>query len=137
MKLTMLVLFLSLAAFAQAPQAGPPPGGPPPGQRIPPPPPKNLKLLPPEHLMETMQAFRAALGVRCDFCHVQGDFASDEKPHKEIARMMIGMSREINAKFPDGKMHVTCYTCHRGAEEPATRPGEAEHAEHAEHEPHP
>jgi hypothetical protein len=123
----MLLLFLSLAAFGQEPPAE---------HRIPapPPPPKNLKLLKPEHLMETMQAFRVALGVRCDFCHVQGDFASDEKPHKEMARMMIAMSHEINAKFDDGKMHVTCYTCHRGAEEPATRPAEAPHAEH---EPHP
>jgi hypothetical protein len=135
MKLTMLVLSLSLAAFAQETPSTPPPGGPPP-----PPPghhgmpaPKNLKLLPPEHLMETMQAFRVSLGVRCDFCHVQGDFASDEKPHKEIARQMIVMAREINAKFPDGKMHVTCYTCHRGSEEPATQPGETPHADHAEH----
>ncbi len=128
----MLLLFLSLAAFGQEPPAGPP-GGPP--HRMPEP--KNLKLLKPEHLMETMQAFRVALGVKCDFCHVQGDFAADDKPHKEIARKMIEMSHEINAHFPDGKMHVTCYTCHRGAEEPATRPGEAEHADHAEHEPHP
>ena len=125
----MLSLFLSLAAFAQEP----PPGGPP--HRVPAPPPRNLKLLQPEHLMETMQSFRVALGVRCDFCHVQGDFASDEKPHKEMARMMIRMSHEINAKFPDGRMHVTCYTCHRGAEEPATHPAEAPHPEHAE--PHP
>src|ERR1039458_3442846 len=139
MRLTMLVLFLSLAAFGQQPPEGPPPGGPPPGKRMPMPEPKNLKLLKPEPLMETMQSFRVALGVRCDFCHVQNDFASDEKPHKEIARKMIVMSREINTNFPDGKMHVTCYTCHRGSEEPATKPGEAEHvhlAEHAEHEPH-
>jgi hypothetical protein len=129
MKLTMLVLSLSLAAFGQEPPAGPPPGHPPM------PAPKNLKLLKPEHLMETMQAFRVALGVRCDFCHVQGDFAADDKPHKEIARKMIVMAREINAtNFPDGKMHVTCYTCHRGAEEPATKPGETPHADHAEHE---
>jgi len=38
------------------------------------------------------------------------------------------MSHEINAKFPDGKMHVTCYTCHRGATEPASAPPEAAHA---------
>jgi hypothetical protein len=132
MKLTMLVLFLSLAAFGQEPPAGPPPG-----RRMPMPPPKNLKILQPEHLMETMQAFRVALGVRCDFCHVQGDFAADDKPHKEIARKMLTMTHEINTHFPDGKMHVTCYTCHRGGEEPATRPGEAPGAEHAEHgEPH-
>lgn len=102
--------------------------------------PKNLKILKPEHLMETMQAFRVSLGVRCDFCHVQGDFASDEKPHKEIARKMLLLTREINANavFPaNGERHVTCFTCHRGSEEPATRPGETPHAEHAEHEPHP
>jgi len=131
MKLTMLVVFLSLAAFGQDH-----PEGPPPGHRMPMPAPKNLKLLPPEHLMETMQAFRVALGVRCDFCHVQGDFAADDKPHKEIARKMIVMAREINTKFPDGKMHVTCFTCHRGAEEPATKPGETPMADHAAHEPH-
>jgi hypothetical protein len=131
MKLTMLVLSLSFAAFGQQPPEGPPAG------RPPMPAPKNLKLLPPEHLMETMHAFQTALGVRCDFCHVRGDFASDEKPHKEIARKMIVMAREINAKFPDGKMHVTCYTCHRGAEEPATKPGETPVADHAEHEAHP
>ena len=27
--------------------------------------------------------------------------------------MMLTMAREINAKFPDGKIHVTCHTCHR------------------------
>ena len=114
----MLVLFLSFAAFGQE---GPPPGGPP-GRRMPMPPPKNLKLLPPEHLMETMQTFRVALGVRCDFCHVQGDFASDENPKKEIARHMIQMVTQINANFTDGKAHVSCYTCHRGAAMPLMEP---------------
>ncbi|HTT64059.1 MAG TPA: c-type cytochrome [Bryobacteraceae bacterium] len=128
MKLTMLVLFLSLIALAQER-----PEGPPPGHRMPEP--KNLKLLKPEHLMETMQAFRVALGVRCDFCHVQGDFASDEKRPKEIARKMIVMVHQINGNFPDGKMHVTCYTCHRGAEEPATRPAEGEASEHPNRRP--
>ncbi|MGC9945618.1 MAG: c-type cytochrome [Bryobacteraceae bacterium] len=132
MKLTMLVVFLSLAAFGQDRPEGPPPGHPPMPE------PKNLKILKPEHLMETMTAFRVALGVRCDFCHVQGDFAADDKPHKEIARKMLAMTHEINSHFPDGKMHVTCYTCHRGSEEPATKPGEAPFADHAEHgEPHP
>jgi len=125
----MLVLFLSFAAFGQQP----PSEQPPPGKRPPMPAPKNLKILPPEHLIETMRAFQAALGVRCDFCHVQGDFASDDKPHKEIARKMILMAKQINGNFPDGKMHVTCYTCHRGATEPATRPGETPHEEHMEH----
>ena len=50
-----------------------------------------------------MGAFRTALGVQCTYCHVQGAFDSDENPKKEIARHMITMVREINAKFPDGK----------------------------------
>src|SRR5689334_1415162 len=123
MKFSMLFLFVSLAAFPQERPEGPPPGA----HHAPAP--KNLKILPPEHLMETMRAFTVALGVKCDFCHAQGDFASDEKHNKEVARMMLTMSHEINAKFPDGKMHVTCYTCHRGAEEPATHPAAAEQGE--------
>jgi len=35
---------------------------------------------------------------------------------------MIEMATEINSKFTDGKMHVTCYTCHRGEPEPKTAP---------------
>ena len=84
--------------------------------------PKNLKLLKPEEVMPAMKSFTVALGVKCDFCHVMTEFASDEKHHKEMARHMIELARDINAKFPDGKQHVTCYTCHRGAEEPATAP---------------
>jgi hypothetical protein len=84
--------------------------------------PKNLKLLKADQLMPAMRAFRTALGVRCDFCHVQGNFASDDNPKKQIARKMIALVDQVNAAFEDGKAHVTCYTCHRGAEEPATTP---------------
>ncbi|HVT94567.1 MAG TPA: c-type cytochrome [Bryobacteraceae bacterium] len=90
--------------------------------------PKNLKLLKPDEVMPTMHAFRIALGEKCSFCHVDGDFASDANPHKEIARKMIVLARDINAKFPDGKTHVTCYTCHRGNEHPATAPPEGDAA---------
>jgi hypothetical protein len=83
---------------------------------------KNLKLLQPSDIRPMMGAFRTALGVQCTFCHAQGDFASDENPHKEIARKMIALARDINSKFPDGKDHVTCYTCHRGTQEPAMTP---------------
>ena len=84
--------------------------------------PKNLKVLPAENLQQTMQAFRAGLGVMCTYCHVQGDFASDDNPKKETALMMIRMAMDINSKFADGKRHVSCYTCHRGAEEPLMAP---------------
>lgn len=99
------------------------------GKKGPMPPPKNLKILTgdtPQQLIMTMRSFTVALGQRCTFCHVQGDFASDDKPEKNTARMMLTMAREINAKFPDGKRHVTCYTCHRGSTEPATEPPPAQ-----------
>jgi photosynthetic reaction center cytochrome c subunit len=88
--------------------------------------PKNLKVLPAENLQQTMQAFRVGLGVMCTYCHVQGDFASDENPKKETARMMIRMAMDINAKFADGKRHVSCYTCHRGETEPKMTPPAAQ-----------
>ncbi len=95
----------------------------------PPPPLKNLKILtgePREQVIMTMRAFTVALGVQCMYCHVQGDFSSDDNPKKETARMMLTMAREINMKFPDGKRHVSCYTCHRGATEPLTEPPAAQ-----------
>lgn len=93
--------------------------------------PKNLKILTgesPEQLRTTMRAFAAALGQQCTFCHVQGDFASDDNPKKETARMMLTMARDINTKLnaPAGKRLVSCYTCHRGSTEPATEPPAAD-----------
>lgn len=89
-------------------------------------PPKNLKVLPADaNLIPTMRAAAAGLGVMCGFCHV-ADRSSDEKPEKLTARMMFQMVNDINSKFPDGKAHVTCYTCHRGAEMPLTAPPAAQ-----------
>lgn len=118
MRLLVSLLLVSVALFAQE-RGGK--KGPNPFEH-----PKNLKLLKPDNLREAMVSFRTALGVQCSFCHVQGDFASDENPKKETARMMITMAREINAKFPDGKQHVRCYTCHRGMEIPLTEPPKAQ-----------
>src|SRR5260370_21918377 len=87
--------------------------------------PTNLKVLKvskgPE-VMQIMRTFTAGLGVQCSYCHVQGNFPSDENPKKEVACGMIKLAQTINATFADGKMHVTCYTCHRGEAEPKTAP---------------
>jgi hypothetical protein len=83
--------------------------------------PKNLKVLTPENLMAQMQTLPAALGVQtqggCDYCH-EADRSLDTKPAKVKARQMIQMVAEINAKFGDGEVHVTCWTCHRGSTQP-------------------
>src|SRR5579883_472041 len=89
-------------------------------------PPKNLQVLKagPE-LIPTMEAFVTGLGLQdkggCNFCHEQ-DRSSDAKPEKVMARNMIKMVQEINKNFPDGKEHVTCYTCHRGDTMPKMAP---------------
>ena len=69
-----------------------------------------------------MRTFTVGLGVQCIYCHVQGNFASDENPKKEIARHMITMTQKVNANFSEGKLRVSCYTCHRGEPEPKTAP---------------
>lgn len=57
----------------------------------------------------------------CNYCHAAGDFASDDRYTKVVARRMLKMTQHINA---DWKAHVadtgvTCYTCHRGQPVPA------------------
>jgi len=85
-----------------------------------------------------MRAMTGALGVRCVHCHVNNgddnnsltdfDFASDEKPTKEKARLMLQLVQEINGQLLTGladlgvadteRIEVTCTTCHRGAPRP-------------------
>jgi hypothetical protein len=85
--------------------------------------PKNLKVLTPENYMALMQTFPVALGVEsqggCNFCH-EADRSLDTKPTKVKAREMIELVAEINAKFGDEKVHVTCWTCHQGSTKPET-----------------
>jgi hypothetical protein len=78
----------------------------------------NLKVLTAENVEITMQNITFALGLRCIDCHDVNDLSLDTKPRKVKARMMLEMVRDINAKFGDGKTHVTCWTCHRGSTEP-------------------
>jgi Photosynthetic reaction centre cytochrome C subunit len=112
-------MLVSAPLFAQQPGGR---GGAPPA------PAKNLKLLGPKSdLPFIMQMFDEALGVQCTYCHVQGDFAADTNPKKEMARKMIAMGRLIDTSFPsgggafpDGYHEVDCITCHRGNIKPVT-----------------
>src|SRR5262245_56119959 len=78
----------------------------------------NIKILTAENVEITMQNITFALGLRCIDCHVVNDFSLDSKPEKVKARMMLEMVRDINAKFGDGNIHVTCWTCHRASTQP-------------------
>jgi photosynthetic reaction center cytochrome c subunit len=59
----------------------------------------------------------------CVYCHVEGNFVSDDKYTKVVARRMFQMVQQINGNW---KSHVagtgvTCYTCHRGNALPQQR----------------
>ena len=93
---------------------------------------KNLKVFPAdtgkEAVIEVMKTWTSALGVRCDHCHVQavpGDFQSDEKSEKGVARGMMRMVQDINGKLlpqatGENDAAISCVTCHRGVTHPAT-----------------
>lgn len=113
------LLFLASAAFAQQP-----------AQEAP----KNLKVLPKDftraQVIGVMQNFTAALGVGCEYCHVEKegappDFASDDKKEKELARAMMHITQDLNARLPmefgvpaADLTRIGCITCHRGVAEP-------------------
>lgn len=123
-RFTILLLFVASAASAQ------PAGKFPPDSLI------NTKVIPHStpvmDVIGTMRNFTSALGVRCQFCHVgsegeplaQFDFASDQKRNKLVARQMMRMLAEINARLdtiPEKKqppLTATCMTCHRGVSRP-------------------
>ena len=89
---------------------------------------KNLQVLKfiksKDELKGWMRMIKASLGVDCDFCHNTENFASDEKPEKRKARMMLKMLVQIRGDYfayPDAKQ-PTCYTCHQGNKEPTNEP---------------
>ena len=75
----------------------------------------NLKLLKPAEVESQMYAFNLAEGTVCGHCHMPANYATEENPNYGIARQMIVLTRDINAKYFDGAELVTCYTCHQGA----------------------
>jgi len=77
---------------------------------------KNIQVLqgtPVNVFLPEMRLFEAALGVDCNYCHLEEDRSKDDREAKQTARKMIAMVTEINKNF-GGRSVVTCYTCHRG-----------------------
>ena len=110
------------------PQAGQPPQGAPPqgppggpggrgGFQL-----KNVQVLkdvPPDQWQLVMQYVAASLGVQCNYCHVMGDNASDDKQTKQTARKMMQMVADLNKQFFAGKPTVSCASCHNGHAKPS------------------
>lgn len=76
--------------------------------------------MPADQLDRTMDVMSASLGVRCNFCHVQGAFEKDGKREKQTAREMINMTLAINKNNFENRQEVSCNTCHQGRTRPAS-----------------
>jgi photosynthetic reaction center cytochrome c subunit len=52
----------------------------------------------------------------CNYCHVPGNWASDDIYTKVVSRRMFELVRDTNSNWKDhvAETGVTCYTCHRG-----------------------
>ena len=86
---------------------------------------KNIKVLrgaSAENFNQGMHLISGALGVECEYCHVERDFVSDDVKKKDIARDMITMTADLNRRMFKGEAVVTCYTCHRGHPIPVAVP---------------
>ena len=99
------------------------------------PPLENIKVLTGwdgAQVRDEMRRMAEAIGLKCDHCHVQGNFASDEKRPKHVGRRMLEMTLALNKEhFPshipaEGESRlgrITCYTCHQGAATPKISTG--------------
>jgi len=77
-----------------------------------------LKDMPAPNLMAVMKYFCGALYVRCEHCHVVGEWSRDDKPEKKTARQMLNMTGAIQGQFFPETQGPTCWTCHRGNSKP-------------------
>lgn len=86
---------------------------------------KVLKGVPAGRFLEIMNdGFGHGLGVSCGFCHVPGQWASDQKPNKDVARDMLALVTRVNTdlramrNLPDSNPMIGCITCHGGRQKP-------------------
>ncbi|MEO8677657.1 MAG: c-type cytochrome [Vicinamibacterales bacterium] len=125
MRISPAVIVFGFVVASSAVAGAQPPAG---GAQAPPPM-KNLQVIPADtprqQVIQTMQTFTQGLGVRCEFCHVDEpghqDFAADDKRVKKVAREMMRLTADLNAKIPAAvskpaadATRVQCATCHRG-----------------------
>lgn len=83
---------------------------------------KNIKVLnemPAEQMGKVMNMMSASLGVNCNFCHFENDFAKDGNEHKDIARDMLKMTFELNKNYFESRPEINCNTCHQGRPHPS------------------
>jgi len=86
-----------------------------------------MKDIPVDEFMDTMGFFAASLSLNCVDCHIGesgGNWAryADDTQLKITSRKMVTMVNAINAANFGGAKFVTCWTCHRGIQQPPVIP---------------
>ena len=88
---------------------------------------QTLKGVPAGNLLKIMEfGYSRSLGVNCTHCHAPERWEAEDKPAKQIAREMVGMTATINSQLLKNIKNLTganpvvnCTTCHRGQIIPA------------------
>ena len=91
---------------------------------------KNLQVLDitlKSEMRTYMKSISKDLGVKCSHCHNMDDKSLDS-PDKDITREMIKLTNYLNELLNNqsqdslaNKTYVTCWTCHYGNLEPASK----------------
>jgi len=84
---------------------------------------KNIQVLqdtPSTQFIPAMRFIATALGVECEFCHTGN--RSEDTPNKITARKMMAMTLALNKQNFEGRLEVSCYTCHKGNHDPVNAP---------------
>src|SRR5258708_16956954 len=86
-----------------------------------------LKGISVDDFLQTMGVMSAAIGFDCSECHFnagtdQVKWEADDNPRKLTARRMVRMVQAINKDHFGNRQNITCWTCHRGRDRPATSP---------------
>src|SRR5579863_9626103 len=84
-----------------------------------------LKGITSDDFLGTMGLMSGSIGFDCSECHNfagtdKVNWAADDNAKKLIARKMVTMVQAINKDNFGGRANVTCWTCHRGRDRPAT-----------------
>jgi Photosynthetic reaction centre cytochrome C subunit len=81
---------------------------------------QSFKGIRASELLGAMNFMAGSLGVSCNHCHVPNQFAKDDKPAKQTARIHLQMTRTLNDANFGGKTVINCVSCHRGEIHPAS-----------------
>ncbi len=81
---------------------------------------QNYGDLPANGLRQIMEDYSRDLGVGCDYCHIQGDWADDSMLMKLLTRRMFEIQEGLEREYLGSDGALSCWTCHRGTTLPET-----------------